>query len=118
MVELSQRVDIAIKRIFCESDWNVVSDLLRREHADNLPMMHGIYDTARYDRGRLALLKLSSGNLDKLHKAVALGKRDWRDLLMAAGFGQLDAHLDWYQSILTQSLIVQPRSPTRFSKSW
>lgn len=103
MVELSQSVASAIQLTFREADWNIVSDLLEREHADNLPMMRGIHDPARYDRGRMALLKLSAGNLDSLHKAVVLGKRDWRDLLMAADFGQLNAHLDWYRSILKQS---------------
>jgi hypothetical protein len=41
-------------------------------------------------------LKLSEGNLDKLNRAVALAKTDWRDLLMAAGFGEdIKAHLAW-----------------------
>ena len=48
---------------------------------------------AALERLQFAALKLSEGNLDKLDRAVALANRDWRDLLMAAGFGEdVDAH--------------------------
>jgi hypothetical protein len=48
------------------------------------------------ERLQFAALKLSEGNLDKLNRAVALAKTDWRDLLMAAGFGEdIKAHLAW-----------------------
>jgi hypothetical protein len=40
------------------------------------------------ERFQFAALKLSDGNLDKLNRAVDLANRDWRDLLMAAGFGE------------------------------
>jgi hypothetical protein len=47
----------------------------------------------------MAALKLCKGYMEKLRTAIALGKADRRDLLMAAGFGQLDAHLEWYEAI-------------------
>jgi hypothetical protein len=51
---------------------------------------------AASERLQFAALKLSEGNLDKLDRAVALAKIDWRDLLMAAGFGEdIKAHLAW-----------------------
>jgi hypothetical protein len=51
---------------------------------------------AASERLQFAVLKLSEGNLDKLNRAVALAKHDWRDLLMAAGFGEdIKAHLAW-----------------------
>jgi hypothetical protein len=51
---------------------------------------------AASERLQFSALKLSEGNLDKLNRAVALGKLDWRDLLMAAGFGEdIKAHLTW-----------------------
>jgi hypothetical protein len=51
---------------------------------------------AASERLQFAALKLSEGNLDKLNRAVALAKIDWRDLLMAAGFGEdIKAHLAW-----------------------
>jgi hypothetical protein len=39
------------------------------------------------ERVRFAVLKLSGGDLEKLRKAIKLAQTDWRDLLMAAGFG-------------------------------
>jgi hypothetical protein len=49
------------------------------------------------ERIRFAALKLSAGNLEALRSAVGLANRDWRDLLMAAGFGRdVDAHRSWH----------------------
>jgi hypothetical protein len=107
MVELSDSIVTVIDKTFREADRHSVSELLRHESADNLPFMGGIADPARFDRVRMAALRLSNGNLEKLHEALALGKRDWRDLLVSAGFGQLDAHLEWYQSIL-----ISPEKPS------
>ena len=98
MVELSESVVDAIHKTFVSVDWDPVSDLLRRELGDNLPFMHDIQQPERFDRGRMAALKICEGDMSKLQTAIALGKADWRDLLMAAGFGQLNAHLDWYEA--------------------
>jgi hypothetical protein len=43
------------------------------------------------ERIRAAALKISRGSLDRLALATSLAKSDWRDLLMAADFGE-DAH--------------------------
>ncbi len=49
-----------------------------------------------FERFRFAALRLSNGDLRKLEQAVELAKRDWRDLLMAAGFGEdVTAHERW-----------------------
>jgi hypothetical protein len=48
------------------------------------------------ERIRVAALKLSGGNLDSLRAAIDLAKLDFRDLLMASGFGySVNAHHDW-----------------------
>jgi hypothetical protein len=47
------------------------------------------------ERLHFAALKLSEGRLDRLEHAIALAKVDWRDLLMAAGFEEVDAHTSW-----------------------
>jgi|ERR1700722_1468320 len=48
------------------------------------------------DRWHFAAPKLSEGTIPKLQSAVALGRRDWRDLLMAANFGaDADAYRSW-----------------------
>ena len=48
------------------------------------------------ERIRFSVLKLIEGKIDKLISAIELAQIDWRDLLMAAGFGyDTDAHNKW-----------------------
>jgi hypothetical protein len=48
------------------------------------------------ERFRYAALKLSRGTLQGLRGALELANSDWRDLLMAAGFGHdIKAHEKW-----------------------
>lgn len=48
------------------------------------------------ERIQLAVLKLSNGKADKFLTAVELAQLDWRDVLVASGFGSdLKAHLKW-----------------------
>jgi hypothetical protein len=47
------------------------------------------------ERLRFAALKVSDGNLALLESAVKLAQVDFRDLLMAAAFGEVDAHRKW-----------------------
>jgi hypothetical protein len=52
--------------------------------------------TREIERCQIAALKLSDGNLAKLEEAVKLGRIDYRDLIMAAGFGDdITARLHW-----------------------
>lgn len=61
----------------------------------NLPFCQD-YHPEDLDRFRIAALRLSEGSLDRLREAIELAKIDWRDLLMAAGFGHdTSAHLSW-----------------------
>jgi hypothetical protein len=69
--------------------------LLVEECGTNLPLLENS-DMYQLERFRYAALKLSRGNLRELEKAIALAKTDWRDLLMAAGFGgDITAHQRW-----------------------
>jgi hypothetical protein len=47
------------------------------------------------ERLQFAALKVNDGKLAVLDHAVRLAQRDFRDLLMAADFGEVDAHLKW-----------------------
>jgi hypothetical protein len=69
--------------------------LLVEECGNNLPFCENSTPQS-LERIRFAALKLSKGNLLGLHKAVELAKLDWRDLLVAAGFGDdIKAHERW-----------------------
>jgi hypothetical protein len=62
----------------------------------NLPLLDEL-DSVGLERYRYAALKLSGGDLTALRDAIELARRDWRDLLVAAGFGHdPGAHRGWF----------------------
>ena len=70
--------------------------LLENQCADNLPFCERS-DRFALERIRFAVLKLSAGSLSRLEAEIAQAKRDWRDTLMAAGFGHdIGAHQRWF----------------------
>lgn len=87
-----RRLDV----LFAGPDRREAERLLAEECGSNLPFCENSTPES-LERLRFAALKLSNGSLPELRKAVALAKLDWRDLLMAAGFGHdLTAHAAWY----------------------
>lgn len=61
------------------------------------------------ERCRIAALKLSDGDLARLEQAVRLGRRDYRDLLVAAGFGNsTSAHLQWRPKPAAEPSEIEP----------
>jgi len=89
--EARRRVDL----LFAGAAHDAAARLLETQCGDKLPFMQHA-SAADLDRVRFAALKLSQGRLDKLREAIALAQVDWRDLLMAAGFGHdVDAHRRW-----------------------
>ena len=58
-------------------------------------------DPETYERFCLAILKIAKTSNEKLNIAIELGKTDYRDLLVSAGFGNsITAHNDWASKIL------------------
>ena len=93
MDALGSRVGAALRAVFSEDDSAAARALLENELGLNTP---GISTQAGLERVRLATLKCSGGSLDGLVKALDLAKTDYRDVLMAAGFGHdTRAHLNW-----------------------
>lgn len=74
---------------------------LEEECGNRLPFCKE-YDEFEMERIRFAALKLAEGDLKKLREAIELAKVDWRDVLVAAGFGE-DVHLHkrWAQETLS-----------------
>ena len=69
--------------------------ILIHECGSNLPFLEKL-GPAELERFRFAAMKLSGGRIEGLRRAVELAKVDWRDLLMAAGFGEdVEAHEGW-----------------------
>lgn len=82
-----------LHRIFPEEEWREAEDLVFSGcgAARTLGCSDG-----DLERVRIAALKLSAGNVVDLLNATRLARTDYRDLLMAAGFGfDVRAHLTW-----------------------
>ena len=83
--ETQRRIDILFR-----DDRKEARRLLAEECGNNLPYLENL-GSQELERYRFAALKLSEGNLDRLREAIEVAKTDWRDLLVAAGFGN-DPH--------------------------
>ena len=88
--ETIRRVDV----LFPPENRERAKALLYEQCGNNLPFLEKL-DMYRIERFRFAALKYSDGDLDMLERAVKLAQKDWRDLLMAVGFGDVGAHRKW-----------------------
>jgi hypothetical protein len=89
--ETRHRLDI----LFEPEEREEAAKLLAEQCGNNLPFLESL-DAQGLERFRFAALKLSGGDLSRLRSAVELAKTDWRDLLVAAGFGEdPQAHVFW-----------------------
>jgi hypothetical protein len=87
-IGIRQRIAV----LFGPNDIELVSSLLTDECGPNLTEHPELLE-----RIRLSVLKLSHGDLDALGRAIDLAKRDWRDVLVAAGFAdEIKAHELWW----------------------
>lgn len=95
MIELSERTMAFVNLLFPNGLRKEVQDLLEIECGDNIPFCEDS-DKYRMERIRFAVLKLSEGRIETLVQAIELAQTDWRDLLVAAGFGEdVEAHNKW-----------------------
>lgn len=95
MAKLSPGTRKRISSLFHPRDREKAARLLREQCGNNLPLLEDL-DELELERFRFAALKLSGGDLSILRKAIELGKTDWRDLLVSAGFGEnIHAHEKW-----------------------
>lgn len=90
-VPLSEATERRLKLLFHGEDERVATDLLVHCGSN----IEGL-GPVQLERLRFAALKLSSGKLSLLREAIELGKTDWRDLVVASGFGEdIHAHERW-----------------------
>lgn len=81
---LTAETEARIVLLFAPEDRAAVQRILLEECGNNLPFL-GKADSIAMDRVRLAVLKLSGGDREKLRAVIQLAKTDWRDVLVAAG---------------------------------
>ena len=92
-IPLTPRLAAKLAAMFPAGDCAFAAQWLVSECGPRIP--GGFTDPTWVERVRAAALRLSAGSLDKLAVATGLGQQDWRDLLMAAGFGHPDAYEAW-----------------------
>jgi hypothetical protein len=98
--KLSPRTTQLVEKIFAQKDIAEASQWLEEECGNNLPFCKS-NNEYQMERIRFGVIKRSNGEINKMLKAIDLARRDWRDLLMASGFGyHLDAHEIWAKEIL------------------
>jgi hypothetical protein len=99
---LSLRTQQLVAGIFSLKDRADASQWLEQKCGNNLPFCND-YDEYQMERLRFAAIKLSQGNIQTLLQAIDAACMDWRDLLVAAGFGHdVMAHEAWAKDILRQ----------------
>jgi hypothetical protein len=95
-IPLSSETQRRLDALFVERDRQTVAQLLITQCGDSLPLWHD-KDPLGLERTRFAALKLSNGSLAELIRAVQIAQVDWRDVLVAAGFGNdVRAHQAWF----------------------
>ena len=98
--KLSPRTRQLVDTLFDPTQADEAAAWLEDECGNNLPFCQG-HDELGMERIRFAAIKWSEGDLPRLLKAIDEARMDWRDLLMAAGFGyEVDAHNRWAEDAL------------------
>lgn len=94
-IPLSSLTREKLDAIFAPADRAEAAKLLVEHCATSLPLWRGT-KPADFERIRLAVIKLSKGDLLMLERIIEQAHTDWRDVLMGAGFGDdVNAHLHW-----------------------
>jgi hypothetical protein len=95
---MNPRIAEIVSHLFSENDREAALTMLADHCGRTLPLMsNGSEDGL--DRIRIATLKLSRGRLEALEREIKSAHRDWRDTLIAAGFGyDVNAHRHWMPS--------------------
>ncbi len=101
MIKLSSRTLKLIKIFYeFEEEQEEVISVLENQCADNLPFCENGTPLSM-ERIRFSVLRLDKEH-GEFNQWVKLANIDWRDLFIAAGFGDTDAHLDWANKLIEQ----------------
>jgi hypothetical protein len=97
-VPLSPETRLRLEVLFKPDTWAEATRLLVEQCGNNLPG-HEQENEISLERIRFAVLKLSGGDMANLRQEIKSAKIDWRDSLVAAGFGNdTTAHQRWVPS--------------------
>jgi hypothetical protein len=110
MIDLTSGTQDRLRALFRPEDVHEAERLLAND--DTAARLAGQgWTPAQLERIRFAALRVSGGSLEGLRNALVLGRTDWRDLVMSAGFGQDPlAHESW-QPGPEDTVPREPRRP-------
>ena len=92
-----------VQKMFSLEQQEEAGRLLVTECGNSLPFCATL-DEVSLERVRFAVLKSSNGDMTALLQAIDVAQTDWRDALVAAGFGSdVNEHDHWANNYLTQS---------------
>lgn len=94
MIDLTPGTQDRLRVLFRPEDVPEAERLLANDDTAALLAGKG-WTPVQLERIQFAALRASGGTLEGLQQALALGRADWRDLVMSAGFGDPQAHLSW-----------------------
>lgn len=95
MSELSQNTKNLVHTLYLSSEAIEVCDILKNQCSAEALSCHG-WSPVEMERIQYAVLRLTKEKKMPLDSAVELAQKDWRDLLVIAGFSNdLNAHKDW-----------------------
>lgn len=101
MVPLTANTLAIVKRLFPSS--NEQAEVIRLLQNDCSNNVWNRATPEEMERLWFSALKVSNGTMEGLVHAVAEAQTDYRDLLMAAGFGlDVEAHVRWGEMVLSQ----------------
>ena len=98
-LELTDKTSKILNIFFSGDEKIIVTNMLKNKCGNNLPFCE-TFTPNQVERIRLAIIKLSEGQLERVHSAVELANTDWRDLLIAAGFYKTNSHNEWVSKII------------------
>ena len=100
-MQLSSEIIKVAHILFPEDSQEEVISILQNDCGKNV--LSSNYQN-EIERIQLAALKMSNGEIESLYSAIALAQTDWRDLLMAAGFGEnVKSHISWAKGFILAS---------------
>lgn len=100
MSELSKNTKQLVHSLYQSREALEICDILENECDAEVLSCEG-WSPSQMERIRFSVLKVAKENLMSLDSAIDLAKKDWRDLLVLAGFStDLVAHEKWANSKL------------------
>lgn len=102
-MELTKDTELVADALFAPDQAAEIKRRLREELSDENESVFSVYDSPESrERIWLSVIRKCNGTINPWDIWFDLAKTDWRDLLMAAGFGfDASEHLRWKQEVLT-----------------